>query len=228
MYKGVPEVQTGKLRVKGTEVKSTGRWFLFREGQVTCSTGRKRGRRRIQSGGQRKRPETCFASKSQLSVWDWGSAVMPQCVSLIQSRQEDVCQTLTNPNKWPRKTHSFFLSYLQQHIYRWWKGAELCFIWCGGCIVLEMHSTDSQWGMCQLPPCSCQPGAESEGGGGGQAGGSDRRQLTGGGPPPPLPPPSVSRVCRLSDNDSRHTRRHVTLLFVWPILIAEQHPAAGS
>lgn len=29
---------------------------------------------------------------------------------------------------------------------------------------------------------------------------------------------SVSRVCLLSFSDSRHTRLHVLLLFVWPIL----------
>lgn len=45
-----------------------------------------------------------------------------------------------------------------------------CFFLCFRCIALEIRSTDSQGGMYQLLPCSCQPGAESEsesGGGGG-------------------------------------------------------------
>lgn len=53
---------------------------------------------------------------------------------------------------------------------------------------------------------SCQPGAESGG----------RRQLTG---VAPLILHPVSCVCRLSSSDSRHTQHHVTLLFVWPILM---------
>lgn len=92
---------------------------------------------------------------------------MPQCVSLIQSRREDVSQIQTNKNKWPRKTHSFF-SLLPTTTYLWQGDRCVCVFVGGGeggvVVVLEAQSADSQGGICQLPPCSCQPGAESEGG----------------------------------------------------------------
>lgn len=118
---------------------------------------------------------------------------MLQCVSLIQS-QQDVFQTQTNKNKCPQKIrahcqHGLF----SLHSATYLRGETFAFE-CAPLIGAEERAS------------SCQPGAESGG----------RRQLTG---VAPLILHSVGCVCRLSEDDSRHTQHHVTLLFVWPVLM---------